>query len=218
MGDYSENEIDGFILTGGMSSRMGIDKSILRFGDVTIVEIIAKALAPVTREVFTVGGLGGGGFTHFADLADDDSDRELRPKSSMAGLLTALHHADSKWIFVVACDMPFVTTALFDLMASRRTDEFGVVVPISAEGVSQPMCALYNVAACIGECEAAVGTGELSNQKLLKRVNALELPYDELRGLAGSELFFTNVNTPDEYLAARSISENVISPKHIRKC
>ncbi len=209
MDHYSENEIDGFILTGGMSSRMGTDKSILRFGEATIVEMIAKALAPVTREVFTVGGLGGGGFKHFADLADNDSNGEPRPKSSMAGLTSALHRAHTKWIFVVACDMPFVTTALFDLMASKCTDEFGAVVPISAEAVPQPMCALYNVAACIGECESAVRNGELSNQKLLKRVNAYDLPFEELCGFPGSELFFTNVNTPDEYLAARSISERM---------
>lgn len=209
MGDYSENAIDGFILTGGRSSRMGADKSVLRFGDSTILEVIAKALAPATREVFTIGGLGGGGFTHFADLMDNDPDGEPRPKSSMAGVLSALHHARSKWIFVVACDMPFVATALFDLMASKRTDEFGAVVPISAERVPQPMCALYNVAACIGECEAAVRNGELSNKKLLKRVNAYELLFEEISDLADSELFFTNVNTPDEYLAARSISERM---------
>jgi molybdopterin-guanine dinucleotide biosynthesis protein A len=207
--DYSENEIDGFILTGGRSSRMGEDKSNLRIGDSTILKMIAKALAPATREVFTVGGLGGGGFTHFADLPENDSNGKPRPKSSMAGLLSALHHADSKWIFVVACDMPFVTTGLFEVIASKRADDFGAVVPVNAEGVPQPMCALYNVAVCIGECDVAVRAGELSNQKLLKRVNALELPYDELRGLAGSELFFTNVNTPDEYLAARSISERM---------
>lgn len=209
MGDYSENEIDGFILTGGRSSRMGTDKSILRFGEVTIVEMIAKTLAPVTREVFTVGGAGAGRFTHFADLADDDSNGAPRPKSSMAGLMSALHHARTKWIFVVACDMPFVTSGLFELMASRRDAVNGVVVPLSAEGVPQPMCALYQVDACIGECETAVANGELSIQRLLRRVNAFELPFDELRGLAGSELFFTNVNTPDEYLAARSISERM---------
>lgn len=209
MGDYSENAIDGFILTGGRSSRMGADKSVLRFGDSTILELIAKALAPATREVFTIGGLGGGGFTHFADLMDNDPNGEPRPKSSMAGLLSALHYARTKWIFVVACDMPFVATALFDLMASKRTDEFGAVVPISAEGVPQPMCALYNVAACIGECEAAVRNGELSNKKLLKRVNSFELLFEDMSYLVGSELFFTNVNTPDEYLAARSISERM---------
>lgn len=209
MRDYYENEIDGFILTGGRSSRMGTDKSNLRFGGVTIVEMIANALAPVTREVVTVGGIGVGRFTHLADLTDEDPGGEPRPKSSMAGLLSALHHARTKWIFVVACDMPFVTTGLLEAIVSKRADDFGAVVPLSAEGVPQPMCALYDVAACIGECEAAVRAGKLSNQRLLKRVNAFELPYDELCGLAGSESFFTNVNTPDEYLAARSVSERM---------
>lgn len=209
MGDYSENEIDGFILTGGLSSRMGADKSNLRFGGSTIVEMIAAALAPVTREVFTVGGAGGEHFTHLADLADDNSGGDQRPKSSMAGLLSALHHARTKWIFVIACDMPFVTAELFEMMALKRSNDFGAVVPVSPEGVLQPMCALYRVAACIAECEAAVRNGELSNQKLLKRVNALELPFEEISGLAGSDRFFTNINTPEEYLAARSILDGI---------
>ena len=48
-------DVQGFILVGGESSRMGQDKAQLRFGGRTSVELIATALQPVTQSVTTVG-------------------------------------------------------------------------------------------------------------------------------------------------------------------
>jgi molybdopterin-guanine dinucleotide biosynthesis protein A len=49
-------DVQGFILVGGASPRMGKDKAQLLFGNRTSVELIAAALQSVSRSVTTVGG------------------------------------------------------------------------------------------------------------------------------------------------------------------
>ena len=48
-------DVEGFILVGGQSSRMGSDKSQLSFGKQTAVERIGAALGPLTATVRLVG-------------------------------------------------------------------------------------------------------------------------------------------------------------------
>ena len=48
-------DVEGFILVGGASSRMGTDKSSLKLGEQTIVERIAATMHRVTKTVSVVG-------------------------------------------------------------------------------------------------------------------------------------------------------------------
>ena len=48
-------DVEGFILVGGASSRMGADKSGLVLNGKTTVSLIAEALRPVTSNVSLVG-------------------------------------------------------------------------------------------------------------------------------------------------------------------
>ncbi|HMH43499.1 MAG TPA: NTP transferase domain-containing protein, partial [Pyrinomonadaceae bacterium] len=49
-------DVEAFILVGGRSSRMGKDKSGLRFGDLTSVALIASSLRVTIHAIRTVGG------------------------------------------------------------------------------------------------------------------------------------------------------------------
>ena len=48
-------DVQGFILVGGASRRMGQDKAQLRLGPETMLERIAAQLSPVTSSVTLVG-------------------------------------------------------------------------------------------------------------------------------------------------------------------
>jgi molybdopterin-guanine dinucleotide biosynthesis protein A len=191
-------DVQGFILVGGGSSRMGQDKAQLRFGERTSVELIATALQAVTQSVTTVG---------WADQASVDLPNipDLRPGwGPIAGIEAALRQAGSSYALVVACDFPFVTGDLFERLLSF-TDQSDAIVPLQDDDRPQPLCAVYCVETCRPAAEAAIVAGGHSPRALLDRVHARYLPFSLLSDLSGSSNFFFNLNTPENYEQAQGI-------------
>ncbi len=195
--------VDGYILTGGAGSRMGADKASLRIGSSTFVERIAASLSRVTNHVFTVGGPNVfQGLEHIPDRRALSGTEVPDKKSSIVGLYSALQHARTEWILVVACDMPFVTTELFETLLPQRSGECGAVAPLTSDGTIQPLCALYRVSGCLGLVEQAISDDRRSLWRLLEEVGVIRVPFESLGSLPGSEQFFVNVNTTDDYALA----------------
>ncbi|HYH87205.1 MAG TPA: molybdenum cofactor guanylyltransferase [Pyrinomonadaceae bacterium] len=192
------NEIEGFILAGGASSRMGEDKSLLRLGGLTFVEIIAGALRPVAARVRLVSSRPDAEAHGLPVVAD-----VFEGRGAIGGLHAALAVCGASWALVVSCDLPFVTTELLARLASLRGDGADAVAPLQNDGREQPLCALYAAAACRTTAEELIRAGELRPRELLRRVRTRWVAFDELSELAGSSLFFRNVNTPDDYEQAR---------------
>ena len=187
-------DLEGFILTGGASSRMGSDKSRLSLGGRTFVERAAAALAAVAARVSVVSA-------READAALGlPLVRDLFVGAgALGGLHAALTSCQSAWAAVVSCDLPFVTGELLARLASFRGSEFDAVAPRQADGRAQPLCALYARDACLPAAERLLRAGELRPRVLLAEVRTRWVGPDELADLPGSARFFTNVNTPADY-------------------
>ena len=123
------------IMAGGDSRRMGQDKANLQLGGRTLLQSVFATLQPLFPEVIV-------------------SVRQPRPEidlpqvcddpaysGPLAGLAAALAQASSPWIFVVACDMPFITPAVIEYLALQRVDCQAVVPMVG--GYPQPMAAFY---------------------------------------------------------------------------
>jgi molybdopterin-guanine dinucleotide biosynthesis protein A len=192
------NDIEGFILAGGASSRMGEDKSLLRLGGLTFVEIIADAIRPVAVRVSLVSSRPDAKAHALPVVADI-----FKGRGAIGGLHAALAGCEAGWALIVSCDLPFVTTQLFARLASLRGDATDAVAPLQSDGRQQPLCALYEVATCRTVAEELIRADELRPRELLRRVRTRWVAFDELSDLAGSSLFFRNVNTPEEYECAR---------------
>ena len=190
-------DIEGFILTGGASSRMGADKARLRLGGQTFVERAARALEAVASEVCVVSARAsdaGFGLRLVADV--------FRGCGALGGIHAALAHSRAPWVAVISCDLPFVTGELMAHLASRRAAGSEAVAPVQPDGRVQPLCALYARAVCRDAAEELLRGGEYRPRALLRRVRTRWVAFDELSDLSGAPLFFTNVNTPDEYARA----------------
>src|SRR3954463_15431606 len=136
-------EIEGFILAGGASSRMGEDKSRLTLGGRTFVEAAGRTLRAVTARVSIVSSRDGAE-THGLPLV-----RDLRAGvGALGGLHAALASCRAEWAAVVACDLPFVTGELLARLASMCADDLDAVVPLQEDGRVQPLCALYRARVC----------------------------------------------------------------------
>ncbi len=188
-------DIEGFILIGGKSSRMGADKAQLRLGRQSFVERIAAELSSISEVVRVVGGRDEGvGWPTVADVHKE--------WGALGGLHAALAACRAEWAAIVACDLPFVTGELFVRLAGWR-GSFEAVAPLQDDGRLQPLCALYRAGACLGRADELIAAGERRPRRLLERVRARRVRFDELSDLRGAELFFSNVNTPSDYARAR---------------
>ena len=183
--------MEGFILSGGQSRRMGRDKCELTLNGKTFVELIADQMAAVTRSIKMVGR--SVSQSTLAAVAD------VYPEwGALGGVHTALANCTRDWALVVACAFPFVSTELFIQMVSVA-EGFDAVAPIQHDGVPQPLCTLYRVEACLSQSEQLIKSGERKPIALLQSVRTRWIPFPELAALEGSEMFFYNINTPEDY-------------------
>jgi len=185
------DRLEAFILIGGASSRMGTDKSQLKLGDRTFTEHIAETLSQVADSVSLVG-------TNIDDMGLRVIPDVFNRWGALGGLHAAMKGCRSDWCLVVACDLPFVTSGLFERLAGLRSS-FEAVAPVQQNGFFQPLCAMYRVDPCLQRCEALILAGERRPLSLLEAVKTRVVRFDELQDLKGADHFFDNINTPEDY-------------------
>lgn len=194
--------IDGYVLAGGASRRMGSDKSQLMLGGETMLRRAASALRTVSDRV-TVVGVSPENSDGLPFIPDEFGLDDGQRRGSIVGLHAALKDSTAELTAVLACDMPFVDGELFKRLVSSILDDVDAVVPVQPDGRLQPLCALYRRGACLPVVEEMLKAGDWKLQNLLSRVRTRSVEFDEIRDLGNSELFFLNVNTPEQYENAK---------------
>ena len=183
--------IEGFILVGGKSSRMGIDKSGLTIAGQTFVELISQELSSVVRKTTLVGTTDNlSALPHVADLYPE--------WGALGGVHAALTACSAEAAIVVACDFPFVTSDLFQTLVDS-SENFDAVAPVQADGIPQPLCALYRTSTCLQRADELIKSGERRPIALLQSLNTRWLQFDEIAALKNASRFFDNINTPEDY-------------------
>jgi molybdenum cofactor guanylyltransferase len=183
----------GFILVGGASSRMGTDKASLLLEGRTFVERIAQELLEVTNSVTLIGRDSGKLQLNLPSIPD-----VYENWGALGGVHTALSASQSPWSLVVACDLPFVTAALFARLTGLR-ESFEAVAAIQKDGRPQPLAALYRKDPCLVCADQLIKSGERRPVALLQSVRTRWTPFSEIQELPGAEHFFDNINTPQDY-------------------
>lgn len=186
------SDVTGVLLAGGRSLRMGQDKALLEVGGQSL---FARALALLRRHFAKVLIAG-----DRPDLAGPDLPAipDRYPGSALGGLHTGLVAAETDWIFVVPCDMPFPDERiLLQLLEHRRG--YDAVVPLTPEGY-EPVFALYHKN-CLPHMEAMLRRGEFRIYDFYQRINIRYLDWRQLP--PGWQRGLTNVNTPEQYARAR---------------
>lgn len=194
-------DVQGFILVGGASRRMGQDKAQLRLGSQTILERIAGQLSAVTSSVALVGRAQehvGHSLPNVPDIYEK--------WGALGGIHAALSAAKTDWIIVIACDLPFVTRDLFERLRNFVGKSVDAIVPIQSDGRPQPVCALYRRETCLPEIEKLISAGEHTPRALLANVRTRNVQFAELSDLPGAENFFLNLNTPADFERAKRLA------------
>ena len=176
------------LLAGGKSKRMGQPKHLLLTSQGTLIEQLDLCLRHLFSETLVVG----------RDLASMQlrtvSDLYLA-QSPLVGIYSGLLSSQTDVNFVLACDMPFVKSALVSYLISYAGD-VDVVVPV-VNGYYEPLCAVY--------CKRAIPViKELLDRNVLKvteiysQLLVREVPEQTLRAFDPELSSFINLNTPRE--------------------
>ena len=181
------------ILAGGLSRRMGRDKAGLPAGDGTLIQHLARRLAPVVDETIVAGGSGRYDLPGVTTV--DDRYPGLGP---LAGIHAGLLVAQFPLVWVVGCDLPDVDPGLAALLCGLAGDVDAVVPRIDAE--PQGVCAVYD-RALAPRIDGLLAAGERRVKMLLGASNVRYVTPGELRAVDPELRSFRNINTPAEYRA-----------------
>jgi molybdopterin-guanine dinucleotide biosynthesis protein A/molybdopterin-guanine dinucleotide biosynthesis protein len=199
------SDIDGFILAGGKSSRMGKDKAGLLLDGKTFVERAALALSTVAENLFVVGK--GSENSHgMPVLLDDFHGKEnISRHGAIIGLQTALKNTIAAWAAILACDLPFASGELFVDLALFRDDKVDAVVPVEKDGRPQPLHAIYRPARCLTVVDTMIRGNDWSLKNLLSCIRTRYVGFDQIKDIPNSEFLFLNVNNPEDYAESKLI-------------
>jgi molybdopterin-guanine dinucleotide biosynthesis protein A len=187
--------IEAAILAGGSARRFeGRSKGALLVAGQTVLDRQIAAMRGVADRIMIVGGASGGVPPGVDTIPDEQGG--LGP---LGGISTALAHATTDRLLIVACDMPFLTPAFLAFLAGAGRD-CDATVPRDARG-PHPLCASWAVAAgpvirdLLGRGVRKVGTA----------LEALRVHFVEGGTLAAFDpdgWLLHNINTPEDYRRA----------------
>jgi molybdopterin-guanine dinucleotide biosynthesis protein A len=212
MPKLSENkaaQVSAIILAGGKSSRMGRDKALLQFGDETLLERLVRVVDPLVARLVivlsqTLNLPHGLKFNSQKTSIGRDTLKEQGPLQGIADAY-ALLPAAAQFIFVVSCDLPFISRRWLHklLKEIRQNDELDAVCS-QQDGIINPLVSIYRKRT-LGKAQTLLNQGKRSCQALLDDNNILPIEPS-----ADEKILISNINTPEDYYQALQKLENKI--------
>ncbi|WP_425614591.1 molybdenum cofactor guanylyltransferase [Anatilimnocola sp. NA78] len=189
----------GIILCGGKSSRMGLPKATLPFGPEFMLQRVHRLLSEVVQPIVVVSAVEQPlpmlpAETLFA--SDERPDRG--PLEALcAGLKTIQPYCDLA--YVTSCDVPLLQPSFVRQLLALAGD-FAAVAP-QEETFCHPLSAVYRTS-LVPTIKAMLASDQLRPNALLKQIQTLFIPIEELRASDPSLLTLRNLNRPEDYFAA----------------
>lgn len=189
--------VTAFILAGGKSTRMGVDKAFVEYEGDTLLERALALTRSVTSEVRIVGDPAR--FAAFAPAVEDI----FLDCGPLAGIHAALRASHTELNLMLAVDMPFVSAALLQyLIAQAQGAPDAVVIVPQSEERRQPLCAVYR-RKFADAAENSLRSGKNRIDRLFDFVPTRVVTAQELEAAGFAPGIFRNLNTPEELEAAR---------------
>jgi len=188
--------VRGYILAGGKSSRMGRDKRFIEVDGISLIEKSIRLLESVLGERPALVGdnLNSHLFGDFEILKDAIAD-----KGPVGGLVSCLRHCDAEWALVLPVDMPHLARSEIEALL-QSADEHWDVIALSFKGWVEPLVALYNTRTVAFWAER-LNKGELALYRGIERLRT-----KVVNARDGSHRLM-NINTPED-LASRAQIED----------
>lgn len=132
------NDITGIILSGGKSKRMGLNKSLLKIGQQTIIERVANLMKELFHRVLLITNTP----DEYEFLGLEIFEDIYKNFGPLSGIHSGLVHSVTEKNFVISCDMPFVDKGVIDFIINYSTNK--LITIAKADGFVQQLCGLYS--------------------------------------------------------------------------
>ena len=169
------------ILAGGQSKRMGRDKATIDVGEAALIGHVLARVQPIFDEVFVVSS----NHKSMRGVEVPIHPDVLPQKGPLVGLVSALFYSRTPYVFVVACDMPFLDQNLIRSMIDEIHGE-DIIIPKTAVGY-EALHAIYN-RSCLSPMLRLIDGGRFRVRDIFPFVTVQTFAVDTIS-------VFTNVNT-----------------------
>ncbi|HEY7390080.1 MAG TPA: molybdenum cofactor guanylyltransferase [Bryobacteraceae bacterium] len=186
------NDIAGFVLAGGQSSRMGVDKAFIQWQGSTLLQRSLDLLSGVAPRVAIVGPAQK--FSAYGTVVED----QFLGRGPLAGIHAALRSPiAADFNLIVAVDIPLLSEAFLRFLLEQAVaSRSAATVPRTSEGW-QPLCAVYR-REFAELADAALRLGRNKIDPLFADLELRVIQDNELRNFSFSPDLFRNINTPED--------------------
>ncbi|TSA51568.1 MAG: molybdenum cofactor guanylyltransferase, partial [Sphingobacteriales bacterium] len=155
--------VNGYILAGGKSLRMGEDKGLILFNGKPMIAHVIEQVKPTVQKAIIVSN--NKTYEQFGLEVISDLVTDIGPAG---GILSSLTHTHSDYNFICSCDMPFIKTEAINFLIEYSFD-FEITVAVHHDKI-QPLFAVYSKN-CLAEWRNQIQKNNFKLQELITQFN-----------------------------------------------
>jgi molybdopterin-guanine dinucleotide biosynthesis protein A len=193
------------ILVGGAGSRLGKEKSLIKFDGRPLIQWSVEKLAPFVEDVVVVArGPEQAGLLE--DLIPDAviACDGISGYGPVAGLAAGMGQARNEYVLAIGCDLPFLNADVINLLF-ELAQGWEAAVPRRENGMMEPLHSVYKRDALLSACQRAIEHGERRIRVPLSMLRVKCVAVELLKNLDSELLTFFNLNTREDLDLARCL-------------
>jgi len=186
------------ILAGGKSTRMGKDKATIEVCNKPLINQVYEKAQHVFKKIVIVSSV----HEQFPGI-EATIVHDISPlRSSLVGIASALLSADTPYVFVLACDMPFVTEKSIEHVLKQAHGE-DVIIPRTQYGW-EALHAVYS-RSCLSVMLTHIGLQRLKVTGIFPFLSVREVR-EHPSFMNGEVSVFTNINVAEDLVIVENIN------------
>ncbi|GMO23892.1 MAG: molybdenum cofactor guanylyltransferase [Termitinemataceae bacterium] len=203
-GDMERLESFGstLILGGGQGKRIGFDKKNIEVGGTKLIDVHIEKLKMVFTQILVSSN------TEFVRKNVTTLPDSIGA-GPLAGIYEGLIHCKSNYLFIIACDMPFLSLKYIEFLKAQITNalqakykimsnlqlqpKIDVIVMEREDGFLEPFNAFYHKS-CAGQIKSALESGNYKVAPVLKKLEKIIVPHNIATDFSDQPDLFFNIN------------------------
>ena len=191
-----DSKITGVVLAGGQARRMANrDKGLVLFKNRPLVEYTIAAMQPLVDELFINANRNLDAYQKFGWPVITDLSNNF--DGPLAGIMTAMEHANSPLVLIAPCDSPLIKPSHLERLLTARAEQDAEITVAFANNRLQPV--FLAVKTELKEhLSAYLAQGNRKMFDWLNQHRFVSVDFGDAQEL------FININTMDELAALES--------------